>query len=82
MSGNIDFVALRTARNAVGRPIAAQATPSDITVGVDGASFVFKNGNGYLRDNAGLYHLMACYVVEGQIQVTLANTGYAYNSIP
>lgn len=52
------------------------------TVGADGSNIVFKNGQSYLRDQYGLYHLALGYVVEGQMQNGFENTGYAYDDIP
>lgn len=51
-------------------------------VGYDGSSLVFKNGNGWVRDQNGLYHQLSCYVVDGQAQTSLGNTGYSYSTIP
>jgi len=82
MAGNIDYRALRAAQNALGRPMAAQATPATITVGIDGSSAVFKNSNFYLRDQVGLYHKLFCYIEDGQTQTEIDNTGYAYDDIP
>jgi len=82
MGGNIDYRALRTAQNALGRPVAAQATPATITVGIDGSPWVFKNGKAWLKDQFGDYHEMYGELVEGQMQAGYDSVGYSYDDIP
>lgn len=65
------------ATNAVGVTVAGLAN-----VGSDGSNWVFKNGQSYLRDQYGLYHLAEGYIAEGQMQGGYENTGYTYDNIP
>lgn len=55
---------------------------SRTTVGSDGSNWVFKNGQSYLRDQYGLYHLALGYTVEGQMQGGFEDAGYTYDNIP
>jgi len=58
------------------------ANPTVPSIGVDGDGWVFKNGNGWLLFDDGLYRKNVGYMVEGQPQSGYENTGYTYNSIP
>jgi hypothetical protein len=60
----------------------ALSAPGVITVGVDGSNWVFKNGNGYLLFDDGLYRKEVGVMVEGQPQSGYENTGYTYANIP
>ena len=54
-------------------------------VGVDGDSFVFKNGGGYERDSqTGLYYLAYVYTANGSIPAapTVGSIGYTFATIP
>ena len=63
------------------RPFGVGTTST--TWGVDGDPTVFKNSAMWLKDQTGFYHeVLGCYVVEGQTQLDLDNTGYTYANIP
>lgn len=60
----------------------AASSPSVIVIGVNGSNWVFKNGNGYLLFDDGLYRKEVGAMVEGQPQSGYENTGYTYANIP
>lgn len=60
--------------------LSAPTTPA--TVGVDGDGWVFKNGNGWLLFDDGLYRKNVGAMIEGQPQSGYENTGYTYANIP
>lgn len=72
--------AFNALQNDVG--VLQQTVVSIPTVGVNGSNRVYKNGNFWLKDQYGLYHLEIGYLGEGQMQVGYENTGYTYANIP